>query len=218
MLIYQTKFDNLDTISSAQFTLIHLHWMIVNSLVGLVLLFLKNGGKNWFHDNLKLEAVRDYFKLDLQIQANNVKFADHDRFGDEWKSAQNNHNNDILSWIIFYNLLNFCSNMQYRTQYISLMLSKITTENLHFVVSVLLLWLRIIKACWLWGQWFMIQSSMESMRLQRLQELLCTKSGMTIGDNLTDHCFSTAANYVRDREAANIDVLKYFQSTSKTIW
>ena len=44
----------------------------------------------------------------------------------------------------------------------------------------------------------------------RLQALLGGKGEMTIDDDLVNHCFSTAVHYVKDREAANVDVLKLF--------
>ena len=109
VLIYQTRSTNLDTISLAQFNFnpLTLNDHEYASQVGTFV--PKNGGQNWFYDNLKLEAVRDYFKLDLQIQANRVKFADHDGLGNEWRSVESNHNKDTPSWITLRNLLNLCS-------------------------------------------------------------------------------------------------------------
>ena len=165
MLVYQTRSDNLGTISPAQcaFNLLTLNDYEEAGWVGTFV--LENGVKNWFHEDYKLEALRDYFKLDLWVQANCVKFANQDGFDDEWKRVESNYNNNTPSWIIFRDLLDLCS--KHATQNAVYFTNAVEDNHrkMHFVVSVLLLWLRTIKACWLWGQWSMNQPSMESRRL-----------------------------------------------------
>ena len=65
MLVYQTRSGNLDITSQAQFAF---NPLTLNDRkeAGWVGAFIpENRCKNWFHEDYKLEAVRDYFKLDL---------------------------------------------------------------------------------------------------------------------------------------------------------